>query len=103
MDSLGPIWGQLCKKQNSVRFLWAHDGKEVSGWIEFHEAGILLTSFGNGTWRLLGGDNRVVELVFGTSIHVCRLSSAGRFVVESQFFKQGKKRKCWTVGWPDNA
>jgi len=100
LASLGPVWGPLCFTGNTACFSWAHDREQVNGWINFLDGGVLTTSFGDGSWELLDDDGTVMQLTFGTSICKCRLSNAGRFVVEAKNFRDGTRRNCGqTIGW----
>eukprot|EP00913_Durusdinium_trenchii_P012493 g11729.t1 len=103
---LGPRWQAMCRSNDSTTFLWSHNGKTKSGWIQLLPNKKLSTTWCLGTWEVLANNPDVVDMNFGTSRHLCHYKEGG-FVVEQKYnvrtltgkesYKPGKPKSCGFV------
>eukprot|EP00931_Biecheleriopsis_adriatica_P053854 TRINITY_DN3161_c0_g1_i1.p1 TRINITY_DN3161_c0_g1~~TRINITY_DN3161_c0_g1_i1.p1 ORF type:complete len:261 (-),score=79.26 TRINITY_DN3161_c0_g1_i1:141-923(-) len=84
LDQLGPRWQAMCRASASTTFLWSHNGKVKNGWVQLLPGGNLSTTWCLGAWQVLGNNPDVVEMIFGSSRHLCHYREGG-FVVEQKY------------------
>lgn len=103
LEQLGPRWQAMCRAGASTTFLWSHNGKIKNGWVQLLPGGNLSTTWCLGAWQVLGNNPDVVEMIFGSSRHLCHYKEGG-FVVEQKYgirtgresYKPGVPKSC---GW----
>ena len=101
LKQLGPRWASMCTTHESTTFLWSHNGKTKSGWVQLLPNKKLSTTWCIGTWETLLGNADVVDMSFGTTRHLCHYKDGG-FVVEQKYnmktgkesYKPGKPKAC---------
>mmetsp|Transcript_40892 Transcript_40892/g.94975 ORF Transcript_40892/g.94975 Transcript_40892/m.94975 type:complete len:237 (-) Transcript_40892:113-823(-) len=84
LAALGPRWQNMCRMNESTTFLWAHNGKSRTGWIQLLPHGKLSTTWCIGQWEVLANNSDVVEMCFGSSRHLCHYKEGG-FMVEQKY------------------
>mmetsp|Transcript_69694 Transcript_69694/g.192910 ORF Transcript_69694/g.192910 Transcript_69694/m.192910 type:complete len:166 (-) Transcript_69694:38-535(-) len=103
MQVLGHLpqkWADVCAGVDSATFAWSQDGSKArNGWVDLQEAGRLLTSWGEGTWRVLSED--VLEMNFAAVRHVCAVCEGGFVVEERHSLRTGRSlaRSAKPRGW----
>lgn len=98
---LGPRWAAMCTTHESTTFLWSHNGKTKSGWVQLLPNKKLSTTWCIVSWEVLAGNADVVDMSFGTTRHLCHYKDGG-FVVEQKYnmktgkesYKPGKPKAC---------
>ncbi|CAJ1355629.1 unnamed protein product [Effrenium voratum] len=96
-----PALQAMCRNHASTTFLWSHNGKTKSGWIQLLPGGKLSTTWCLGTWEVLANNPDVVDMCFGTSRHLCHYKDGG-FIVEQKYalrtgkesYKPGVPKSC---------
>merc|ERR1711862_268034 len=77
--------------ERSVVFNWLHNGVNKNGHVELKHNGVLSSNWCEGSWRIKPGDPDVIEMTFGSSVHVCGYDDNG-FIVEDKYLRRSGKQ-----------
>merc|ERR1712232_254921 len=77
-------WAEKCRTAGTTSFIWAHNGTSKNGVVTLRENGILETPWQEGSWKVVDGEEEIIDMTFGSCRHMCHFTTGGDggFVVE---------------------